>query len=74
MYVTLDDELPRRLDEGGVQITDYNLKEFKKTDLADSVFAVPNYCNVAKPTRCPSTSFCGQIKQGKRNILLNDQI
>jgi hypothetical protein len=65
LYVTIGEELPRRLDEGGSQIADYNLKEFNKTEFADSVFAVPSYCNVTKPTNCPLSSTCGMFRQAK---------
>lgn len=71
MFVTADrQELPRRLDEGGSQITDYDLKSFDKSDIADSVFAVPSYCNVAKPTNCPLTSACGTLRnRGNKKLL-----
>jgi len=55
--------LARRLDEGGAQITDYDLKTLEKKPFPDSVFAVPTYCNVAKPTNCPLTSVCGRLRQ-----------
>ena len=63
--------MPRRLDEGGSQITDYNLQAFEKTSFPDSVFAVPSYCNAAKPTNCPLTSTCGMLRQKNLNLLSN---
>jgi hypothetical protein len=65
LYTTVTDRIPRRLDEGGSQITDYILSTFTKGALPDSVFAAPSYCNVAKPTNCPLTSVCGLLRKEK---------
>lgn len=69
VYSTTDEkQLERRLDEGGSQITDYDLSTFEKKVLEDSVFAVPSYCNSAKPANCPLTSTCGMLRNGIYNV------
>lgn len=72
MYVTTDGkEWPRRLDEGGKYIYDYDLKSFDTSEIPDSVFALPSYCNAAKPTHCPITSICEALRNGENNKLLS---
>ncbi len=39
------DKVPRKLDQGGVHITEYSTHSFRKQTFPDSVFALPQYCN-----------------------------
>ena len=68
MYVTVDNEIPRRLVEGKGQTTNYNLKDFNRTAFPESVFAIPSYCNADKPANCPLTSLCGILRQGENLV------
>jgi len=54
LWVTADaDAIPRRLNEGGKHITDYHTQTFKKQTFAESIFALPAYCNLTTPVNCP---------------------
>lgn len=53
--------VPRRLDENGAHITDYNPRSYIKKPIDAKVFAVPQYCH----DPCPETTFCGKFRTGK---------
>jgi hypothetical protein len=57
-----ENKVPRRLDENGSHITDYSVHSFKKQEFADSVFALPQYCNTQTIVNCPLESLCGQLR------------
>lgn len=62
-WVTADDNTtPRRLDENGDHITDYNVHSFRKMTFPESAFALPSYCNTQSPSNCPLTSICGKLR------------
>jgi hypothetical protein len=64
LWVTPDEKIPRRLDEGGSHMTDYNVHSFHNQTIPfpDSTFALPSYCNTQTPTNCPLESFCGKLR------------
>jgi hypothetical protein len=47
------------------QQLDYDVGSFERKDLEDSIFAVPSYCNIDKPMKCSSFSYCGKIKNNQ---------
>lgn len=57
------DKTPKRLDQGGKHITDYSVHSFRKQTFPDTIFALPQYCNVQTPTNCPLESICGKLRQ-----------
>lgn len=65
LWTTLDEQIPRRLDEGGAHVTDYNVHSFHNQTIpfAESIFALPTYCNVTTPVNCPLESFCGKLRR-----------
>lgn len=66
-WATTDvNQIPRRLNENGVHVTDYNVHSFhnQTVPFADSIFALPAYCNEASPNNCPLESICGKFRLG----------
>lgn len=64
-WTTIDNnQIPRRLDEGGEHITDYLVHTFLNKTFDDSYFALPNYCN----DTCPMTTICGKLR-GEETLL-----
>jgi hypothetical protein len=61
-WTTVDEQIPRRLDENGDHVTDYNIHSFHNQTIPfpDSAFALPSYCNAA--TNCPLDSYCGKFR------------
>jgi hypothetical protein len=67
LWVAKDaDHTPRRLDQGGVHITDYSTHSFRKMNIPDSIFALPQYCNTASPVNCPLESICGKLRTSEQ--------
>lgn len=66
-WTATNDQVPRRLDENGTHITDYNIHSFHNQTIpfADSTFALPSYCNVQSPSNCPLESICGKLRTPK---------
>ena len=64
-WVTADDsKIPRRLNENGQHITDYNIHSFhnQTVPFAESVFTPPSYCNTKDIVNCPLSSVCGKFR------------
>lgn len=61
---TDENQIPRRLNENGTHVTDYNVHSFhnQTVPFPDSTFALPAYCNPSTPTNCPLQSICGQLR------------
>jgi hypothetical protein len=52
---TNEAQIPKRLDEAGTHITDYNVFSFHNQTIPfpESIFALPAYCKVDTPSNCP---------------------
>ena len=48
LWTTVGEQIPRRLDENGAHVTDYNVHSFhnQTVPFPDSTFALPSYCKV----------------------------
>ena len=67
-WTTTDaNRIPKKLNENGSPITDYDVYSFQNHTIPypDSTFALPSYCNPENPSNCPLQSICGQFRQGK---------
>lgn len=68
-WTTADEnQIPRRLDEGGEHITDYLVHTYVNKTFDDSYFQLPSYCTDA----CPSTTVCGQLRS--EETLISDYL
>jgi hypothetical protein len=53
------ERIPRRLlDNTSKRTIDFIMNTYSTEPIADSVFALPSYCN----STCPSTTICGKIQ------------
>jgi hypothetical protein len=53
-----DNNYPRRIDENGAHITDFNIHSYRNRTLDAKIFALPTYCKDA----CPTTSLCNKFR------------
>lgn len=65
-WATADDNAyPRKIDENGAHITDFNIRSFRNRTLDPALFRVPSYCN----SNCSDTSFCGKFRLGNKLLI-----
>lgn len=65
-WATADDKAyPRKIDENGAHITDFNYFSFRNRTLDPSLFEVPAYCK----GNCSDTSLCGKHRLGNTLLL-----
>ena len=59
-----EDQIPRRINEGGSRIADYDTTGFQNQTIPfpDGIFALPSYCNQESPSNCPLQSMCGKLR------------
>jgi hypothetical protein len=58
-WATADENAyPRRINENGTHIIDYNFHSYRNTTLDDKLFAVPSYCK----SNCSDKSVCGMFR------------
>lgn len=50
-------QIPRKLIEGGKLTKDWIMNTYSEDPIADSIFALPDYCSPSN--LCPKTSKCG---------------
>lgn len=60
-WATADENAyPRRIDESGTHITDFNFHSFRNRTQDAKLFALPSYCK----SNCSDTSICGKLRLG----------
>jgi hypothetical protein len=59
-----DNNYPRRLDENGAHITEYNVHSYRKRPQDPKLFALPAYCK----DPCPAATICGKLRGEQPNI------
>jgi hypothetical protein len=56
-YATTDaNQYPKKIDENGGNIFDFNIYSYIEHDLDSKLFSVPSYCK----SNCPAGSMCGK--------------
>lgn len=53
-----DNNVPRRLDENGAHITEYNIHSYRVRDQDPKLFTLPAYCKDS----CANTTVCGKFR------------
>ena len=54
-------EIPRKLVEGGQIFKDFIMNTFSEEYIAETIFALPSYCNEAAD--CPASSACSRFRK-----------
>ena len=52
-------QIPRKMDEGGNRIKDFEMNSYSEDPIPEGVFKLPSYCS---DKMCPASTACGKFQ------------